>query len=371
MKVLITYTSVGAGHRTAALALYDYFKKYHPEVDTEKIDVLETSGFFFRFFYRNGYSFLVKYAPFLWQFAFWITYFKCLNWFTRPITSKFDRAFTHRFSRLLQEKNADYIVSTHFLPSEIAVTLKRKGKLSAKLITVVTDFGVHPYWISPGTDLYIVASQYAKEQLFLENIEEHQIQVFGIPVHSKFLEVSDKKSLLKKFGLDPDIFTILISTGSFSIGAVEHIVESLHQEVQILVVCANNKTLYRHLSVKKYPHVHVFGFIDNLQELMAVSNIIITKSGGLTIAESLVMDLVPIFITAIPGHEAVNAEVLARYGVGISSHDITFLKNTILDFKRHPHKIQAVKERIARIKKPSAVREIAHVVCQGGLRPCR
>jgi processive 1,2-diacylglycerol beta-glucosyltransferase len=192
---------------------------------------------------------------------------------------------------------------------------------------------------------------------------------FGIPVHSKFLTELKKNTEAKKFGLDPNMFTILISTGSFSIGAVEHMVESLHQDVQILVVCANNKVLYRYLKAKNYPHVFVFGFIDNLQELMAVSEVIITKPGGLTIAESLVMELLPFFITAIPGHEAVNAEILAGYGVGISSRDIVFLKKTILELKNHPEKIKTAKEKIAKIKKPSSAREIANVVCQGGLRP--
>jgi processive 1,2-diacylglycerol beta-glucosyltransferase len=259
----------------------------------------------------------------------------------------------------------DFIISTHFLPSEIATYLKKNKKINSKIFTVITDFGVHPFWISQGTDAYIVASDFTKNELIKEGIKESLIKVFGIPVNQKFLLELDRNVLCRKFDIDRDKFTLLIVTGSFGIGPIEKIVNLLYEEAQLLVVCARNKSLFKKLARKNYPGVKVFGFVDNLAELMAVSNIIITKPGGLTISEILAMEIAPIFIPAILGQETANAKILQQYGVGYSIKNIKGIKGIILDCKVKPDKLNKIKENIKRIKKPHAVEELYNAVCAG------
>jgi processive 1,2-diacylglycerol beta-glucosyltransferase len=131
----------------------------------------------------------------------------------------------------------------------------------------------------------------------------------------------------------------------------------------MLVVCAKNKKLFSRLKRKKYSGVKVFGYVDNIEEFMAVSDIIITKPGGLSISELLVRELVPIFISAIPGQETENVRALQEYGVGISLNEPGEIRKTVLDYKRHPHKMERAKKIIRQIKKPDAAREIYRVIC--------
>jgi processive 1,2-diacylglycerol beta-glucosyltransferase len=363
MKIIVVHASAGAGHSKAAEALYNYLREHRDNVKADIIDVLEKSNFFFRLSYRYGYSLLVRHTPILWSLSFRISHFRILRPFTRGLALFLNRLNTKKFMEFLIRENPDCVISTHFLASEISAFLKIRQKIKSKLVTVITDFGVHPFWISSGTDLYVVASDFTKQQLIDEGIAESMVRALGIPVDTKFLGEFNKGELMAKFNLSRNKFTILVVTGSFGTGPIEEIVDALSQEVQIMVVCANNKRLFRDLNRKNYPGVRVFGFIDNIQELMAVSDVIITKPGGLGISESLVMDLFPIFIAAIPGQETENIKVLAKYGLGIKATNVKSVKEAILDFRNHSEKLISIKERIRKLKKPFAVMDICDALC--------
>jgi processive 1,2-diacylglycerol beta-glucosyltransferase len=234
---------------------------------------------------------------------------------------------------------------------------------------VVTDFGVHPFWISPGTDIYIAASSYTKTQLLREGVREGQIKEFGIPIEEKFSRTYDRTELCRTFGFKPRSFTVLISTGSFGIGPIERIVASLCLEAQLLVVCANNKRLYARLKARNYPQVRVFGFIDNIEELMAISDVIIAKPGGLTIAESLAMGLFPFFVIAIPGQEAENAKALSSFGIGLYSKDTSLIIDSVLRLKYHPDACRRARELTQRLKRPFSTKELCSVIRESSIRP--
>lgn len=366
MKIIITYASVGAGHFKAAEGLYNYIRTHHSEINLNLVDILEKTNPVFKFFYKHGYSYSVRHARFLWKIAYWITHFRALRVPTRLLAYIFNFINTKKFIDFLIRTNPDFIISTHFFPSEISAYTKKTKFTKSKLITIVTDFSIHPFWISDGTDIYVVPSQIAKEQLIFDRVSEDNIRVFGIPIDERFSLPYDRDSLCKKFGIDKDIFTVLILTGSFGIGPIGKIVGLLHKDVQVLVVCARNKRLYKRLIKKDYPNTKVFGFIDYVQELMAVSDIIITKPGGLGICESLAMDLFPIFISPIPGQETENIKVLGSLGIGIYPKDIREIRDIILNFKQNPDKLENVKKIIRKIRMPFAAREICNVICSSG-----
>lgn len=362
MKIIIAYASAGGGHFKAAEAIYNYFKTRN-NLEVKITDVLRGANPLFRNAYIHGYYLFVRYLPWLWSACFRFTYAQRFRKFSKWLATLTDRLNTAGFRQFLIKENADYIICTHFLPPEIAGFLKRTKKINSKIVTVITDFGVHPFWICESTDIYAVASDYTKEQLSLQGINQESIRVVGIPIDLKFSQNYDKVSLCHKLGIDANKFTVLITTGSFSMGPIEEIVDSLYKEVQLIVVCAHNKNLYRRLKQRAYPSVLVCGFINNIEELMGVCDITIAKPGGLTIAENLSMGLPLLFITAIPGQETENIKFLSENGVGTCVEDIAGIKSAILDLKHNPAEIAVRKEKIRKIKKPFAVRELYNVIC--------
>ncbi len=363
MKVIITYASVGAGHLKAAEAICAFLKENRREIDAQIIDILEETNVFFRFGYCQGYSFLVNHALLLWQLIFWLTYLKPLQFILRPLITLVNYLNTKKFRDFLIRQNPDFVISTHFFSSEISARLRWNKKISSRVISVITDFVSHPFWISNGTSLYVTACEAVKKQLINAGVEKGIIKNLGIPVQPKFLKTCDRLVLSQKIGIKADMFTVLICTGSFGIGPIEKIAAMLFKDAQLLVVCARNKKLYKRLKSRNFSNCLILGVVDNMQELMSVSDVIITKPGGLTIAELLVMELAPIFISAIPGQETENARILEGLGLGFSVKDPKEIKDIVLDFKEHPEKLSRIKNKIREIKKPFAVKEICDVVC--------
>ncbi|MFA5063443.1 MAG: glycosyltransferase [Candidatus Omnitrophota bacterium] len=362
MKILITYASAGAGHRRVAEAVYNYLKENRPELEIEIVDILDKTNALFRFDYTKGYTFLVRYAVSLWHFSFWLTEFSLFRPLTRMIALLIDQVNTRQFSAFLIRKNPDYIISTHFLPSEIAVYLKGKGKIKSFVMTIITDFGVHPFWIQEGTDLYIVASDFTKNKLLKEGVPDEKVKVCGLPSDIKFLKQFDRAGLAAKIGISADKFTVLLMTGSFGTGPLEKISRLIHRDSQVLVVCAANKKLFARMKKINLPNTKVFGFVNNAEELMAVSDIILTKPGGSTIAEILNMELAPVFISVIPGQEEGNVEALAQDGIGLAPQNVYEIKDIVLDFKAHPDKLERVRNAMRQIKRPFSCKEISDVI---------
>jgi len=367
MKILITYASAGIGHRKAAEAVYNYLKANFADLDLAILDILDKTNPVFKFFYNRGYLFLVSHALWLWRVFFSLTSFKYLGPLSRNFGFFINRVNARKFIRYIIAEKPDFIVATHFLPAELSAYTKNAFCPDIKIVTAITDFGVHPFWVSEGTDIYVVASGATKQKLIMHGVMPDKIKEFGIPTDAKFLHRHNKEELRVKLGLDKEKFTLLIITGSFGIGPIEQLVSLLNQDAQVLVVCANNKELYRRLKARNYPDAKIFGFIDNVQELMALSDIAITKPGGLSISEILVTELVPVFISPIPGQESENINVLNRYGIGFHVNDVGEIRRIVLDFKAHPQKMEEIKENIRKIKKPDAARDICNAICQGSI----
>lgn len=320
MRVLVIHASAGAGHQKAAEAIYDGICRSSPH-EAVLADALDYTSDFFKKFYRQTYRFLISRLPWLWGFFYRILDVPCLDPLIRPARRLYNGMNARRLGAFLEREAFDCIVSTHFLPSEVACALKRAGRIRSRLMTVVTDFDVHRFWLDPGVDIYAVASEWTRQRLKRLGIEEERIAVSGIPAHTKFSLPQDRGRLKKQMGLPEDIFTVLMATGSFGIGPIEEIIHAL-QGVQVIVVCGHNQGLFRRLSGKKDDRVRVMGLVDNMHELMAVSDVMITKPGGLSIAEALVSQLPLIFFNTIPGQEAHNARVLKEHGIGASPADI-------------------------------------------------
>lgn len=273
---------------------------------------------------------------------------------------------TRPFIRFLIDEQFDLIVATHFVPSIMALYARNKGVITSRIVTVITDYGAHPFWINKGVDLYTVASEYVKKQLLAEGIPQAKIIETGIPIGEKFNRTFARKELASRYGIRSDLFTVMLMTGSFGLGPLAEITELLRDGIQILVVCSANEQLRKRLDKKKLKGVYTFGFLENPQELMALSDLIITKPGGLTITEAMAIGTVPIFIVPIPGQEAFNIRVLLEQGIGFYPETLDELKKNVLDLKAHPHRLQVIREKIYAFRKPHATEKICEHLCQGG-----
>ena len=359
MKILVIHASAGAGHLKAAQAIYDGLRK-HTTHEAFFADSLDYTGPFFKAFYRRSYVLLVSRAPWLWGFFFRVADLSWIQPFSRPCRRVFNGLNAQGLRTFLMEERFDYVFTTHFMANEVTAALKRKGVIDSKLVTVVTDFDVHRIWLSPETDFYAVACEWTEQKLRQLGVAREKIRVTGIPVDEKFTRPADREELKQKLGLKENAFTVLIATGSFGIGPIEEILRILEREdgLQTLVVCGHNRRLFERLRGRNYCGAKILGLVDNMHELMAASDCMVTKPGGLSIAEALVSQLPMIFFHPIPGQETSNVRVLREYGICSMPADVPGIAGELRKLKSFRDAHLTALKRTQRLAKPSAVRDI-------------
>jgi processive 1,2-diacylglycerol beta-glucosyltransferase len=132
-----------------------------------------------------------------------------------------------------------------------------------------------------------------------------------------------------------------------------------------MVVCGNNAELRKDLEIKQRSEPRlkrVFGFVDFMDELMAVSDLLITKPGGITVSESIAMGVPMIFIEPIPGQEEANADYLVEQGAGVKARSLPVLLYKLGLLLRNPEKLADMSRRARAISRPYAAKTIAEEV---------
>lgn len=356
MKILIVHATAGAGHKKAAEAIFHGFNARGGH-DVRLIDALDYTNPFFRKTYPWVYSFLVTRLPWAWAFFFGIL---DLDWM-QPLVKVVRRLYNGFNARALQlfliKEQFDAVFTTQFLSAEVSAYLKRTGKIRSKVICVVTDFDVHHIWVNEGIDDYTAACEYTRDKLIALGVPSEKAHITGIPTDAKFSGHPDIVALKKKLGLQNGTMTILIATGSFGMGPIEEIM-ALLKNYQLLIVCGQNRALFERLKPKASQNTHVLGLVDNMEELMSVSNIMVTKPGGLSIAEALVKKLPMIFFSAIPGQETNNIKVLSHYEVSQGQSTLPQIAETVHEWNANPKNLDALRQRIIELSKPNAVQDI-------------
>ncbi|MEI6437677.1 MAG: glycosyltransferase [Candidatus Omnitrophota bacterium] len=363
-KILILHANAGAGHRKAAEAVFNGLKA-RGFTQASIVDALDHTNSFFKKAYPAGYEYMVGKLPKLWAAFFAVT---DKDW-AQPVFQGTRRIYNGLNAaplvRMVKEGKFDVIVTAHFLSTEVIGDLRASGQLpGTKLVAIVTDYDVHKIWYSKGVDLYLVACDYTKKRLAAIGIPPERIAVTGIPLDEKFIVARDRAALCRKIGLRENTFTVLLSTSSFGMGPIEELAALLHDQ-QMIIITGNNKALCGRLTAKANPLHKVFGFVDNMEELMAVADVMLTKPGGLSVTEALANALPLIFFSAIPGQEAGNVKVLAQSGVGLSDKSLPEIAAAIKAFAADPAKLAAARAASRALARPKSVEAIIQHIVTG------
>jgi processive 1,2-diacylglycerol beta-glucosyltransferase len=327
MRVLIATVTAGAGHLQAAVALEEAWGDLRPKDQVQRLDVLDFTPRLYRKVYIDSYVKLVEHAPELWAHLFKKTDNPELARKLTRMRHGFVKVVAARFIKHLRKFKPDAVLCTHYMPLEILGYLRKEQAVAPPFqVSVVTDFEAHALWMEPGVDLYCVAAEETKARLVARKAPAEQVVVTGIPISKKFSQPIEAGEVRERLGLRDDLPVLLVLGGGFGMGPVVEILAELSKvslALQIVVVCGRNEELRREAAVLDHRHpTHVYGFVSNMHELLAVSSLVITKPGGLTTSEALAMGK-PIFVlNPIPGQEAANSDFLLEHGAAVKANRI-------------------------------------------------
>ena len=347
-RILVFSSTFGAGHVKAAEAIIESIQKLRPTVEIIHLDFMAFINKELNLFIRKNYIRMIKHTPKLWGNFYQLTE-KISN---NSILQRLLNSLGHKkFAQYINLTKPDLILCAYPTVAGILAQLKRNQAFDIPLITVVTDYTVHNHWIHPGVDLYLVGCKEVYKSLVSNGIDPSLICITGIPVKAKFRRIIKKEEVLTKLNLFPDRPTFLIMGGAYGVfGNVKllcRILDNAEFPVQSIIVCGENKKLYNSLNsfAKKIRNPVVpLGFVDNIEELMTIADVIITKAGGITISEALTKSLPMIIYKPIPGQEEKNATYIKRLGAAKVLTTKDELIGTLDELIKYPEKIEEMRQ---------------------------
>ena len=371
MKVLIFYASYGGGHLNAAKSIEYCLKKNYLSLDIELIDCMKYVNKTVEKLTTSAYREKKKKIPWAWGKI----YANSQKGPLAHISSRSNKIMAIKLLKLLREKNPDLIISTHPFGSQMCSYLKRKGKISAKIATIMTDFAPHDQWLvgHDFTDYFFVAHDKMKQYLISKNIPESKVFATGIPISDRFLQTYNHKKILDSYHLEENKKTILFfGGGEFGLGKTrtaqifEDFVQVANQKgFQIVAIAGKNpkmKAAFEEIVQKNQAnnYVCVLSFTNEVPELMSISSLVVTKPGGLTTSESLASHLPMVVINPIPGQEEENAEFLEEKGIAVWIKKQENSKEIIEKLLSDPKKLEQMKENTNLLAKPDST----HTICK-------
>ena len=365
-RILFFYLTKHSGHYAAAVAIDDAIHRIDGSVESMLMDSFSHANPVLSKVTLKAYLAVLKTAPEIWEFMYDNPEFKER---TKKIRELLNRGNSKKLQNILAEFAPDVVVCTQAFACGVIASWKRSTtRPTPKLVGVLTDFVAHRYWADPQVDLYIAPTEETGQQLITQGVVPERVKAFGIPTSRSFLKPVDKAAVIKSLGLKPDVPKVLVMGGSLGLGPMKSVLRKLNklpQPFDIIVVTGKNEELKEDLARKgtKLRHqTRIFGFVENVHELMDIAEFIVTKPGGITTAEALVKQLPMIIINPIPGQEAKNTEFLLSQNVAVEAEDANDVMLFVDEFFRNPRKLWQMREAAIALGRPQASDHAAHEI---------
>lgn len=360
-RVLILTASYGAGHNAVAAALeaalravgartrvVDHFRELvHPRFDR---------------WTRRLYSAVLCGAPALWSLAYWLGDRMAAS---SPLAFDVPRLGRTKLARLLDAEQPDCVVCTHPTPAGALADLRARGRRVPPFAVVFSDFAAHRQWIAPAADAHYVPAAAIARGVVARGAPERSVVVTGIPVRAEFAEPLDRAAARASLGLDPQRPVVLAMAGASGrvgrLAAATRVLRELPVPSQAVVVTGLDAALAARLrrSVGGDPRIRVVGYADNVRQLMAAADLLVTKAGGVSLAEALAAELPIVCFGSLPGHEARNERFVVEYGAALAARSPGELGRTLRSALGNPDLFARLREGIRAVRRPHAARDVA------------
>src|SRR5690606_24882881 len=201
-------------------------------------------------------------------------------------------------------------------PDIVSGRMRRRAPLPQ--VEVITDFFAHSLWLQPGLARYFVATDEVKVHLVSAGVDEYRVRVTGIPIDLRFGHLPERSQARASLGLSEGRDVLLMMAGGLEAGDLTTLVRQLRSlawPLTVVVVCGRSQELYAVASeaAAEAPgptNFRVLGRVENVPDLMAASDVVLTKPGGLTSSEALAAGVPLLLVSPYPLQEEANADVL-------------------------------------------------------------
>jgi processive 1,2-diacylglycerol beta-glucosyltransferase len=362
MKILVLTLSFGSGHVRAAEVVAEELRRQAPASSVLVVDALEECRWLFRACYEWPYWLMLRYAPGLWD-----------RFSTARVNQKHEgtaptwafRAGCPKVFATIKSFNPDLIVAAEVAACEMAAIARRVGLTRAPILSVITDYESEPIWVQPEVAGFTVPDEHVRAEMTSWGAPADRISICGIPVESGFDVMHNPKATRLRHGISDNAPLVLLMGGGMGPTRMDQVVERLgasNEPMQIVAVAGKDRRALRRLDrvkVKAPVSLRVIGWTNEVSALMQAARILVTKPGGLTIAEAALCSLPVVFFDPIPGAEFVNARRMVDAGAAVVTHGPNETAQAIISLLNDDQATNAMASRSQIMARPKARREIA------------
>jgi processive 1,2-diacylglycerol beta-glucosyltransferase len=262
----------------------------------------------------------------------------------------------------------DAIVCTHMFPLTVLQRLKRQGALRQPLYCVITDYMVHSMWINEIVDGSFVASDATRDAMVSRGVPASIVHVTGIPVKLEIAEPKAPDLMRARHELPADGPVVTLFGGGIEPRRarlmIARLLESTTPGTLVVVAGRSTELISAIKNLKDGPamRLHRLGRIDYVDDLVAASDLAITKSGGLIVSEILARGTPMIVIDPIPGQEEWNADYVSGTGAGLQLRQPESVPMAVRELLTSPERLSTMREHAARAGRPRAAQTIVERV---------
>ena len=364
-RIILMYISEISGHHSATIAIEKAIKTLSADTEVLNINAFSYTNPISEKVINRLYLGVIKATPQIWDYLYDNPgVVKNLS-LIKELIHNFNSS---KFKTLFDKFKPGVVCCTQAFPCGMVADFKKTYNSKIPLVAVLTDYIPHSFWVYDSVDYYVVPAEEIGQRLVKKGVKLSKVKALGIPFDHKFNQPLNRERLLQQLGLKSGLPTILIMGGGQGLGPIKTIVKSLEKvkpEFQAIVVTGTNKRLYKSLKrktkkIKK--KVLVFGYTDKVNEFVAVSDLVVTKPGGITTAEALSKKLPMIIVKPIPGQEANNTAFLLEQQAAIRTDDAENINLIFDDLLMNRNKLTKLSEAAGRISKPNASFDIAKLL---------
>ena len=329
-KVLILYTAHTMGHARIAENIGYWLGESGAEVALREVLKSNPSKLIKRFL--SFHIWVNTYVPRVWKFLYmWGFWIFMMPW--RLLVANFQKS---EIEKIVETLKPDIIITTQTSPSAVVSVLKRQKKFAGLWGIAFSDYHFHRAWVYPRADFYLANIEEQEMELTRLGVSKDNIFRMGLALPP--LPNIDRDVIRQKLGIARTQKVVLVGSGSLGVRMPEELMKALDElvgrgkseglDITVVVACGRNAGLCEELvrARELKPWLIPIGFYEPMYELYAVSDIFLSKPGGLTIAESIRQTL-PVFITHyLPGQEELNIEYLEKHKAVVSLYKLEFHK---------------------------------------------
>ncbi|WP_198969856.1 MGDG synthase family glycosyltransferase [Xylophilus sp. ASV27] len=369
--LLVLSVSAGNGHVRAAQALCAAAQARQPACAAVHVDAMAHMAAGFRKVYTDWYLQLVQRAPDLWSYLHQKSDSTPHSAASQRLRRGIERASAGALLREVRRVGPAAIVCTHFLPAELLMRERNRGRLGCPVWLQVTDYDLHNMWIVPGLQGYFAATQEVAFRMRERGLDALRLHVTGIPVMPGFSR-PEAPALLRAaqvahLGLDPARKVVLIASGGAGMGDLPAMaaralaLQGPGCDFQVVAVAGRNAAALASLQALAPRHagrLRAIGFTHEMDRLMAAADLVVTKPGGLTISECLALGKPMLLVSPIPGQEEHNAGFLLEEGAAWLAYDMIGLGYKLARLMAAPDTLERMAQRSRALGRPDAAQQV-------------